>query len=487
MSDAIHVDVVVLGSGFGGTLTALIAKQLGLSVALIDRGTHPRFAVGESSTPLADRLLGELAGRYDLPYLQPLTTYGSWKRTYPNLNVGLKRGFTYLRHRRGQSFSNGHGNPLLVAASESDEQSDTHWYRLDFDYWLVRQAEQAGIDVVAGLYAKIEHSADGWRFVDGLGDRPTYTSKLAVDASGARGVIAGHLGVQPVPDTEFLTHSAAVFGHWDSLPPVGSFEGISSTESHPFDLDGAAVHHVLDEGWMWQLRFDRGQVSIGVCFDGEDQVAPEWLAQTAFQYPSLGMQIAQSAGPITDVQATGRLQRRLEAVAGEDWVALPHTIGFVDPLHSTGIALTLGGIAKFARVLEKWQPGQPPSEADWGMRPVVSELQRIDRLVALGYRTRRQPRAFEAAVLLYTLCAMTSETAGAGDSPRELFVDPGYSLDETIERCLDLVGPNGVSSDDDSTGEALLLIVREAAHALEINALDEPPTPGLYARTATKR
>ena len=40
-------DLAIIGSGFGGSLTAMIARRLGLSVLLLERGTHPRFAIGE--------------------------------------------------------------------------------------------------------------------------------------------------------------------------------------------------------------------------------------------------------------------------------------------------------------------------------------------------------------------------------------------------------------------------------------------------------
>ena len=35
-------DIVILGGGFGGCLTALIARKIGLRVVVIDRGAHPR-------------------------------------------------------------------------------------------------------------------------------------------------------------------------------------------------------------------------------------------------------------------------------------------------------------------------------------------------------------------------------------------------------------------------------------------------------------
>ena len=98
-------DIAVVGSGFGGSLLAMIARRLGRSVILLERGRHPRFAIGESSTPLANLLLEELARRYDLPRLLPLAKWGSWQRTYPHIACGLKRGFTFYHHRFGQPFA----------------------------------------------------------------------------------------------------------------------------------------------------------------------------------------------------------------------------------------------------------------------------------------------------------------------------------------------------------------------------------------------
>ena len=47
-------DLAILGSGFGGSLLAMAARRIGLSVLLLERGTHPRFAIGESTSPLCN-------------------------------------------------------------------------------------------------------------------------------------------------------------------------------------------------------------------------------------------------------------------------------------------------------------------------------------------------------------------------------------------------------------------------------------------------
>ena len=41
-------DLAIVGAGFGGSLMAMIAHQLGLSVVLLEQGRHPRMVIGES-------------------------------------------------------------------------------------------------------------------------------------------------------------------------------------------------------------------------------------------------------------------------------------------------------------------------------------------------------------------------------------------------------------------------------------------------------
>jgi len=83
----------------------MIARRQGRSVALSSDRNHPRFAIGESSTPITNLLLEELATRYDLPRLLPLTKWGSWQKAYPEIACGLKRGFTFYHQQFGQPFT----------------------------------------------------------------------------------------------------------------------------------------------------------------------------------------------------------------------------------------------------------------------------------------------------------------------------------------------------------------------------------------------
>src|SRR5712691_5437724 len=113
----VEADVAIVGSGFAGSLMALGLRSRGKRVVLVERGRHPRFVIGESSTPLANLLLEELADRYDLPQIRVFSKWGTWQRARPDVACGLKRGFTFLFHRVGEVFADNeqHARQLLVA------------------------------------------------------------------------------------------------------------------------------------------------------------------------------------------------------------------------------------------------------------------------------------------------------------------------------------------------------------------------------------
>src|SRR6188474_1593066 len=101
-------EVAIVGSGFAGSLLARVLAVLGYDVVLLERGEHPRFAIGESSTPLANLSLERIGHRYGLDDCYQLATHGRWLAHFPELRRGLKRGFTFYRHHRQEPFAN-HG------------------------------------------------------------------------------------------------------------------------------------------------------------------------------------------------------------------------------------------------------------------------------------------------------------------------------------------------------------------------------------------
>ena len=84
-------DVFVAGSGFSGAILSLVLQQLGLKVCLVDKTSHPRFAIGESSTPIANVILRDLGRRYGLQVLESFSRFvKNRKRLLPSAG-GLRK------------------------------------------------------------------------------------------------------------------------------------------------------------------------------------------------------------------------------------------------------------------------------------------------------------------------------------------------------------------------------------------------------------
>jgi FADH2 O2-dependent halogenase len=324
-------DLAIIGSGFAGSLLAMIARRLGRNVILLERGRHPRFAIGESSTPLTNLLLRQLAQRYDLPRLLPLTRFGEWQRAYPRIGCGLKRGFSFFQHLEGQPFraDPAHHNQLLVAANIDTFQADTHWYRSDFDHFLVQEAQALGAESIEDLTLEemsSEPSGVGLRGRRG-GETIHIKARFVVDASGPRGFLHQRLGLgeisRPLETTALFTH----FRDVRRLETMSEF----AAGSPPFPIDDAAVHHVLPGGWIWVLRFNNGITSAGVA------ARSDWATRFRFEEGAEGWSrllqlfpsIAEQFRPATPVQPFRHLTRlgfRSARAAGPNWAFLPRRV-----------------------------------------------------------------------------------------------------------------------------------------------------------------
>lgn len=417
-----HFDVAVLGSGFSGSLTSWLLQAAGLRTVLIDRARHPRFAIGESSTPAANLILRSLAEEYDLPELATLSRFGTWRATWPEMRCGLKRGFSYFAHNRREGFNPDceNRNQLLVAASTNDQVGDTHWYRAEVDSFLARRAQEHGAVLLeeTEIHSATRHAGCWSLELQSDGLAWTVEADFVVDATGAGQslVNCGGIDADPIP---LQTSTRAIFAHVKSLPlwdDVLATAEPSSTAQHPFRCDDSAMHHLLEEGWMWWLRFHDGLTSVGFVIDDsrkplDENVTArvEWDALLA-KYPALQRAFRDAVLVHPELIRTGRLQRLNRNVAGADWALLPSTAGFVDPLHSTGIAHTLSGVERLTRILTHFPTG-PDREAALSAygRDVSRETEWIDTLVHGCYECLADFRKFTAFSMCYFAAATTYE------------------------------------------------------------------------------
>lgn len=493
----LDADVAILGSGFGGSLLSLILGRLGRRCVLIDKSSHPRFAIGESSTPLADFVLSDLAKRYDLPNILPLASYGTWQERHPSVSCGLKRGFSYFAHEPGQPFQTDerNANQLLVAASSNDLDSDTHWHRAEVDDFLFQQAQEAGIECLENTLV-VRIARDGkWQLdLDGCSPVSQVRCNFLVDATGASGVLLNHLGVGDQTE-QLRTNSRAIYGHFESVRRFGSVledAGLSQA-AHPYECDNAALHHILDGAWMWNLRFNNDVVSAGVVVSGTGagepiNAADEWR-QWLKAYPSIQVQFADArVVPDVALRKTSRLQRLADAAAGPCWLAMPHSVGFIDPLHSTGIAHTLSAIERVAMMFAR---DPEPSEAalnDYD-RQMRSELMFIDELVSSCYAALPHFSLFKACCMLYFACAHSCEMRRLrGEINFENgFLGTNIAQLRTIVRDLRRLLDATLASNSDSAIKQFEHALSTAIDPFNEAGLCDPAAANMYANTAPPR
>jgi FADH2 O2-dependent halogenase len=408
-----HYHVGVVGSGFAGAILARVLNQVGLRVSLLERHRHPRFAIGESSTPLAAIALERLARRYGLEDLGWLAAYGRWKQHIPHVRRGLKRGFTFYRHRRGEEFHDTpeHVGRLLVAASPSDEVADSHWLREDVDAFLVQRATDEGVDYRDQVdVERVQHAApNGWILDCQRGEsRYSLRADVLIDGSGAGGLLASTLPIGSELDRTALD-TGLVYAHVEG---AGAFADVSPG---PYPDEKAAVHHLLREGWMYVLPFDHAVASVGILLrraalaklSASGVTSPETIWETVLgRYPSLARQFA-SASVVQPLRKESRVQRWLANAAGPDYAVLPHTYAFLDPMFSMGIAWSVRGVERLALVLERamGDGALDGSAIAAGFQRYAgileSEVQQMTRLLEGAYLAMDDFELFAAQSFLY--------------------------------------------------------------------------------------
>ena len=468
-------EIVIAGGGFAGSILARALHAEGRDVLLLERGRHPRFALGESSTPLANLAFERLAVRYGFDDLWDLAAHGRWRRRLPEVRRGLKRGFCFYQHKPGEVFSPGPRSDrrLVVAASPDDDAADNQWLRADVDRFLFERAQDEGVECREGTAVEVLAAASDGRGPtaraggraarqrDGRGPAirpgPRPEQRAAPDLAGSApdgsrrdapgpvrlragdriveaGLLIDATGGSPVAVSLGAGKAAPrlqtnlVYSHFAGVAP---FERAEAWPDSPFPERWSASHHLLEEGWMYQLRFDDGSVSAGFLLvetdgalrdftdsrvgagvadsgsGGPQAAAPDAVfASLLDRYPSLALQFAH-AEPLRPVAARSGVAYRRDRAVGPNWLLLPHSYAFADPMFSTGIAWSLLAVE---RVADLCRDGLPTArDLDRYGRLVAAEADHIDRLLVAAYRLMPELSRFAAAAMVYFAAASFDE------------------------------------------------------------------------------
>jgi FADH2 O2-dependent halogenase len=235
---------------------------------------------------------------------------------------------------------------------------------------------------------------------------------LLIDATGPRGLLHRLL---ELPESAFEGYppTQTLYSHFTEVKRTDEMEAfrIPQEESTPpYRPDDSALHHVFDGGWMWVLRFDNGVTSAGFSLDPE-KFPLESAGSPEHEFPSIGEQFA-DARPVRPFVYSPRLSFRAGAVSGDGWALLPSAAAFVDPLFSTGIALTLLGIERLGRILAD-HFGRPTLNAALRDYAEIThqEADHTAAYIAACYRAMPDFTCFTPMTMFYFAAASYSEVA----------------------------------------------------------------------------
>jgi FADH2 O2-dependent halogenase len=397
MTDTLY-DVAIVGSGLGGSTLATILARAGLRVLLLEAGSHPRFAVGESVVPEFSMRAKLLAATFDVPELAWIGDF-QLLRHHVSVNSGIKRNFSFLHHAEGQEFVSDHSSQFLTMTYPLGP--DSHIYRPDVDAWLTALAVRYGVDYhertqVAGF--DFEHD-DEVRIETAAG--PRLRAKFVVDGSGYRSLLA-----ERADEPGCKTDSRSIFTHMTGVSEFRkAFKGRLPIPSPP---DQGTLHHYFDGGWFWVIPFGNHTsavnpvTSVGLTlsrqrFPDNDLPAEVEFNQFVQRFPTIARQLS-GGRAIRSWVKTGRLQYRAKRLAGERWCLLPHAVGFLDPLYSGGLALTLSGVHDIAKLLLETLPdGRVSVDSFQALEhKTARNLSSLDEIIHASYIAFRSPELFNA-------------------------------------------------------------------------------------------
>ncbi len=393
MKESGRFDVAILGTGLAGTMLGAILAKHGFDVVLVEKGAHPRFAVGEATLPQSTLWTWILGERFGVPEIRHLArTDAIYRHVGPS--CGWKRVIGFLYHQDGRRQDPRQGNLLVPPVQPLTMES--HLFRQDVDLYMLNAAVAYGAEYREKTdVQQFEVDGDGVTLTTGRGD--TIRARYLVDGSGYRSPVAERFGLRETPST-LETRSRSIFNHfagvrlYDDILAAGEAPGLSASWS-----DGT-LHHVFEGGWFWVIPFnnypgsENPLCSIGLTLNMNRYPATGLPPEKEFhdivaRFPSIAEHF-RGARPVRDWVSTGRLQYSSTASFGPRHFLLAHAHGFVDALYSRGLINSFEVLHALAEPLMEALVDDDFAPERFAAVSLLQEaaLRAGDRMVASSYR-----------------------------------------------------------------------------------------------------
>jgi flavin-dependent dehydrogenase len=308
------VDVVVIGAGPAGSVTARLLAGRGHSVVVLERRPGHRSGTRETLGPAVQPLLRRLGLWPRFTELGPIPSWGTrsvWSGPEPD--------------------------------DASHPACGWHLDRAGFDAMLATAAAEAGADVRTGATVRSAGHRDGHWTVDG--DRPV-TARVLIDATGRRATAGRLLGARREP----LDRLVALIGSGPAGPAARLFLQVEA----------------VPDGW-WYTAPAPGDTMVAMLVTDVDLCRRHGpVAGWADRLRTAPWTAARLAGPPGPARIRPAASHRLRRTGDpRPWLAAGDAALAVDPISGTGVLRALSHAGAAAETAERLLAGDPSALAGY--------------------------------------------------------------------------------------------------------------------------
>lgn len=313
--DGADFDVIVVGGGPAGAVTASLLAEAGRRVLVLERDLHPRDHVGESLLP-STNLVFERIG-----FLDKIEDAGFVHKPGACWTSPRAPADRFLAIRLAEFPMPGARQPYTYNVE-----------RDVFDAMLLRHAHELGARVLQGVRAQ-EVLFEGSRAVGVRAQAaPAWERELrapvVMDATGRSCLLGRHLGLRR-PEPDF--HQFGLYSWFRGVAPL------------PAGHEGMLFIHFLglERAWAWQIPLRDGLWSVGVVTQRDDfrrsGTDPDDHFRSLVARSLSFRRAMRDAVRVRPWRLEGDYSYRMDRLAGPGWLLTGDALGFVDPIFSTGV------------------------------------------------------------------------------------------------------------------------------------------------------
>ena len=348
-------DVVVIGGGPAGAVTALQAARSGLRVTVVDAGESRRDMIGETVAPSARAVLERL---------------------------GLMEGFLAQDHLPCYANRSVWGSSRLEEQHFIAEPFGHGWHldRKRFDGFLLCAARNAGATLQSrASVAAFEPQAAGWLLRVATGGSPdaVISTRWVVDATGRASWFARRLRIVRRVD--------------DRLVGLVGFLGASARRFE----DTTTLVEAVRDGWWYSALLPDSRL-VAVYFTDADLMEANGAKRSDFWSQQISparetsARIDRHGGALpAHVRVVSAGSACLETVAAANWLAVGDAAMSYDPLTSSGIVAAMGGGLEGAVAILRAIGGDRAATARYEMR-MHEAYARYRKMLAAYYRDEQR-------------------------------------------------------------------------------------------------